>query len=243
MDDLLLNVFKQTLLISPKKTNLLSQFFHRIKLFIKRKFTANTIALKGRIHELQSDVEEVILGLLQFKNIIKKEADQQLLELIKPIIRNLIKEITSVNSLIQEKQSTALQVKLVHHYVNWLENAKTWSRLASLPYDEETVYQAIVIHSSKMLVEHINRDIKVIQKYLLNKINHLEGNSEAKKTLKAQLEIELTPYFSELNELTKIPENISLDSFTSWRTIADQSRENCFSSALHVVDTFTEEIY
>ena len=39
--------------------------------------------------------------------------------------------------------------------------------------------------------------------------------------------------------MKKLPEDLSLKTLITWREIADRSREDCFSTALYLIDNFT----
>ena len=224
---------------SSKEEGSVQKFFQRIGLLFKKESRKSEKQLRGRINALQSDVEEVVLGLLKFKSILKKNNDSEAITLASPFIKALVKEIANLNAMTDQNQNTAFQVKFVHHYVDWLEKAKVWSQLAALPYDPKSVEEAIMTYSNLELNERISRDMHVIKEYLHNALNNIEVADQSEKALKTQLEVELAPYLKQLDTLKKLPEDLSLKTLITWREIADRSREDCFSTALYLIDNFT----
>lgn len=223
----------------------IGRFFQKVSSLFKEDSHHTDTDLSGRIHELQANIDEVLEKLVNFKDKVKKEIDQEFRSSIDLIINFLLRESVTIQNRVERRQGPTLQVKAIKRYVEWLEKAKRWSELADKEYNREVVYKVLVEHTIEEFYLKIDRDIQVLQEYLFNSINNLPYEKQEKSRVQAGLELQLAPYFQKLLVFKELPKGLSLElkSFSAWRLIADRSREKTFTTALHMIDQFSEDFF
>ncbi len=219
----------------------IGRFFQRIGSLFKQDSPPET-DLSGRIHELETTIDEILDKLVIFKDKAKNETDEELVASLDSTLDTLIRESLGVQKMVERPHAPSLQVKAIKRYVEWLEKARRWSDLADQEYNKELVYKTIIEHIIEDFYLKIDRDVQVIKDYFANSVEHLNAKEEGRIYLQANLEVQLIPYFQKLNSLKEIPKDLTLTlkDFSSWRTLADQSRAATFTKALHLIDLVSE---
>lgn len=233
--------------ISPETR--LGRFFQKFNHFFKRQtsppssFSSTESPLSGRIHQLQKDIVSLIDKLLVIREDLEQESDPQFPSLISTIIDPLMKEINRMQKARQMPGSAAQQVKDSKGYTEWIEKAKMWIDLCSKRHQQkEAIYKAVMEHTIQEFHARIDRDLQVVQDYLVHTMDRLNINDLVKNELKERLEPELSQHLFELYLLKDHPQDLSIDSLNLWRADADLAREGYFSAALHTIDLFVGEM-
>lgn len=196
--------------------------------------------LEGRIHQLHGDISKSIDKLLMIKDELQNEIDPQIISLISMIVDPLIKEIHRLRKGLQN-ESVAQQVKASKGFSEWIEKAKMWIELCSKrPIQKEALSRAVVDHAVQEFQATIDKDLQVIQDYLNHTMDRIEIDDIQKNELNEKLEPELSQNLIELLMLKNHPQDLTVHTLQMWRAEADLSRENCFGSALHTIDLFTD---
>lgn len=224
---------------APSPETRLGRFFQKINQFLKREESPVDLKLQGRIHELQTGADRILIDLLNFKNNLQDIAQPSIFTLVSNIIDPIIKDITYIQKSIEGHHGAAQQVKTCHRYIEWMEKAKMWIELGSRPeLQEDILKEAILKHTVQEFHSRIKRDMQIIEDYFDNSFHEAE---ETKEEIKNKVEIEISPYISQLKQLMVLPEGLSFDTLPSWRSKADHQREKCFGNALHVIDGYVGE--
>lgn len=230
----------------PPRNNVetrLGRFFQRINHFFSNEPIDHEVKLIGRIHEMQSTTDKILEELLEFKSFLAEIAEPSIFSLVCNIIDPIVKEITRIQKGIDEQEAITQQVKVFNRYTEWLDKAKLWIELGkNKKYQKEIIQQAILTHTIQEFQAWIDRDVQVIQDYLHNSFHSFDIVDPMKQFLRDGIEPKVTPYIRRLLELKEPPKKLTIHSLTKWRAKADRERENLFGEALHIIDTFTNEL-
>lgn len=222
----------------------LGRFIQKVNYLLKgESVPVKEVRLSGRIHPLQKDVDALVDRLLVIREELESEVDPHLPSLIGTVVDPLIKEINRMQKSRESQSSTAGMVKGSKEYAVWIEKAKKWIDLCSKRHQQkELIYRAVVEQSIQEFHARIDRDLQVIQDYVNHAMDRFEVNELVKNEFKDKLEPELAQHLFELYLLKDHPHDLSVETLHLWRADADISRENSFSSALHIIDTLASEL-
>lgn len=224
---------------SPEST-IFTRFVQKMGMIFTRTPSENELILNGRIKELQTMADSVLLELLEFKKELAGVIDPDLYALVITILDPLIKETGHVPPVIEKKDNTAQQVKLFSRYVDSVERGKVWIEIGKVNQEKEKLEQALIQQIAGEFLFRIDRDIQVIQDYLSHSLASFEMSNVLKDELKEKLMPDLAPKLLELYQLKNLPSDLSLNSFIQWRADSDRSREIIFGAALHIIDHFSD---
>lgn len=221
----------------------LGRFFQKINQFLKREPPPVDLKLQGRIRELQTSADKILLDLLNLKSALEDIVEPNIFALASNIIDPIIKEISRIQKAIEQQDGATQQVKTFHRYMEWMDKAKTWIELGTKKqYQQDLIQQAIVDHTIQEFYARIDRDIQVIQDYLHNSLNRPSVEHSLKHELQQGIEPQVLPYIAQLEQLKVLPEDLSLNALTQWKVGADQAREKYFGAVLHIIDSFAHKI-
>lgn len=216
------------------------RFFNKINQFLKKE-TPTDLKLAGRIHELHAVGDQVLIDLLDFKTTCEKEIDSNIFALVEGVVDTILKEIARLQKAMQEEKNPASQVKTFKRYTECIDKAKSWINLRGQLQDG-TIERLLITHIVKDFHACIDRDIQVIQDYSHHALIGLDIAEGFHNSLIANLEQMLQEHLVELHKLKESPADLSLETFTEWRSLADRSREQRFTAALHLIDTFSQNL-
>jgi hypothetical protein len=225
---------------SPTDT-IFSRFIQKVGQIFNRSQPESKSLLGGRIKELQTMADGVIGELLEFKKRIKKSIDPSLYALVAANIDLLVKEARRVPHGIDKLDNKAKQVKVFSRYVDSIEKARLYVEIGREHRGAQQLEQALVQQTAAEFSLRIDRDIQVIQDYLSLALSSFEMSRMLENEIKDKLMPDLSPKILELRQLKIVPEDFSLDSFIKWRSHSDLIREGIFSTALHIIDEFSNE--
>lgn len=226
--------------LSPDSETRLGRFFNRINQFFKRESTTD-LKLMGRIRELHTLADQVLLDLKDFKSQCEKEIEPTMFTLVSNVIDSTLKEITRLQKALHDELNPATQVKIFKRYAECIEKAKIWISLRQ-KLAKEVIQQTLIAHMIQEFHGCIDRDIQVVQDYLNHAVANLQDTQEFKAALRLELDEMLQEHLLELQQLKEYPLDISLESLSEWRSSADRSREHSFSAALHIIDSFSQKL-
>lgn len=219
-----------------------ARFFEKINRFFKREPLPEDLKLQGRIRELQTSAEKILVELLECKKALEKNSEPEIFALASTIIDPIIREIGRLQQVIDEHEGAAHQVKTVHRYIEWIDKARAWIDLGSNGhYQSHAIQQAIIAHTVQEFHARINRDIQIIEDYLLNSINSSPMSGALKEEIRKNIASTIASPLQQLDELKASPQNLSIDTLPQWRAQADEERGKCFGSALHTIDVLLSE--
>lgn len=226
----------------PDSEGRLERFFQRINMFFKRETQAPT-PLQGRIHELQSNANAVLVHLMQAKGDLEmKSGDPAFQGLLNSVLDPFIKEVSRIQRAMDQDSTMAHQVKVSNLYSEWIEKAKWWAEACSQFESAEAACPVLLAHAVEEFHARIDRDIQVLQDYLNNGIQTLGLTSSFQKELKRRLSIELGLHLTALHQLKMVLPEETVEAFHLWRAEVDNLREKCFSDALHSIDAIFGDI-
>lgn len=218
----------------------LGRFFQRISQFFKRDSLPEK-PLGGRITELQTDAEEILISLLNFKEKCQNQVDPQLYSFIHAIVDSIVKEIARIHKVMEEEETAAMQVKAYNRFAECLDKARKWVELGSSCHELETLNRAVVNHSIQEFQERVDRDIQVIQDYHIHLFDLINLDSQGKQELLKKLEPQLSLQLLQLQQLKEPPKTLTFSTIVTWRENVNAAREKYFGSALYVIDSYTTE--
>jgi hypothetical protein len=225
----------------PIMENKVNRFLRKINQFFKRAPNVDS-KLTGRIHELQATADQILDELLAIKRNLKEEVEPALFDLVEAIIDPLIKEIHRIRQIMEKEEKPTRQVKTFKRFTTWIDKARMWIDLCMKHKENGVICQAIVEYTCNEFHSIIDRDLQVIQDYLIHSLDNLHIDDSRKNECQMILENVLTPDIMGLQQLKQKSDNLSLDVLNDWRLTANRSREKHFSNALHAIDTFIHDL-
>ena len=141
----------------------------------------------------------------------------------------------------KRKDGATQQVKIFSRYTVLIDKARFWIQQGKDRAGKKKIQDAVILHIVQDFHERVERDIQLINDYLTHAIDGIDAAIEVKNELRAQLMPMLSPSLLRLYQLRESNEEPSLESLVLWRSKADNSRENLFSSSLHTIDTFFKD--
>ena len=220
-----------------KETRLGYNFFKKIFPFLKTSPKSDTI-LTGRIHkQLQHDAHAAIVQLKKLREILKKELeghdDQHLWTSFEAIVNPLLREYDQLERKLFESQ----EPKDLKCYHTWIEKAKLWVSVLARPHDRESITQTVVTHTQQVSHIIIDRDLKMLEEYMINELHHLGFDQEKLSKLASQIHEEIAPHIKGLLDLKhNKPEDLTLSTLQSWKARINSERAKHYNAALHIID-------
>lgn len=221
----------------PKETK--PGFFAKLFPFFKN--SSSQVSLVGRIHrQLQKDAHHIILQLRNLREVLKNELvghdDQHLWASFEAIVNPLLREYDQLEKKLREDP----QPITLKSYNNWIEKAKLWVALSALPHDREGITKAVVEHTQQVSDMIIDRDIKMLEEYLLDKLQLLDP--EKAKIEAVKLQIEISPHINGLLALKhNKPNDLDIHSLQIWKTRINQERGKHYNAALQIIDLHLQD--
>lgn len=227
---------------SPPSEGRFDRFFQRINQFFTNEPPNNTL-LQGRIQELQSNADKVLAQLVDAKEALEQRSvDPFFILLVNSVFDPFIKELGRIQRAMNQDFTSPRQVKITNRYAEWVDKAKWWVDTCSRLETAEAACPLLLEHAVREFHFCIDRDIKLIQDYINQGIQSLELSESAHSELEERLSKELGIHLTTLHQLKMFPSEDSIEAFHVWRAQADSMRARCFSDALHIIDTITDDV-
>jgi hypothetical protein len=153
-----------------------------------------------------------------------------------------IKEVSRIQRAMDQDSTTPHQVKVSSRYSDWIEKAKWWAETCAEFESSEAACPVLLAHAVEEFHGRIDRDIQIIQDYLNQSMHSLDPTSLFPKEAERRLAMELGLHFTALQELKTVPPEETIEAFHVWRVEVDHLREQCFTDALHSIDSVAGDI-
>ena len=214
-----------------------SRFFQQFaNLFTKEEAIEQEPPLMGRVHELEASGRQVLHSLLALKKMMEAEIDPSLVAAAHALIDPIIREIRRLLNQMELKQDLAQQVKVSNRYTESLEKGKRWvSTLSNGPSGDE-IQEFIKLQVLEEFRVRIDRDLQLIQDYLDHTLLQPGIDASSRQAAVADIGAELGPLLDNLHRLKEPQAVPDLEAFFSWRSAADELREDWITSALQIID-------
>lgn len=196
--------------------------------------------LLGRIHELNKNASEVLNVLNTVKDDLQNEVDEGLFEFVKLVMNPMIRDISRIQKIV--KKEGAIQASGHHkavafnQYNQWIDRAKLWVEVCSTSKNKDTISLAILNHTFQDFINLIDRDLQLIADYQEHIFDGAYLSLNEKKKIQKEIEKGIVIPLKNLNDLKKIPENLTLDDLNKWKDCVDKKRDHLFNSILQIID-------
>ena len=169
---------------------------------------------ESKVGHLHPKADSIRINLEQiFKDL---GGEKEFLSHAEEVIHPLLKEVEYLQSSLKIKECPLV----ISKYNNWTEKAAKWVKLYSNTSKEEALLHHIVERSHSL----IDRDIKLIEKYMeAHKLDPL-----SKKQLQPELKT--------LASLRKEPTDLTLKKITAWKSDFNHERAKIVNAALQKID-------
>ena len=139
------------------------------------------------------------------------------------------------------KENDEDKTLVIRSYNEWVEKAKLWASLSAKPVDREEIIQAVIKHTKLVSDLLVDRDLKMLNEYLLLELNIPEFDQEELKNLTERLELELNPSIEALKKLKDSAPG-DLKDLQNWKSKIADLRSKHYNQALQIIDTITSSL-
>lgn len=216
------------------------RFFRKINQFFQKEPEPNS-QLKGRIHELQQNADQVLKELIEVKKELKNEIEPSLFAFVETVVDPLFKEVKRIQKEMEKNDSMSQYIQVFKRYTAWIDKAKMWVELCSSRNKKEAISKAVIEYNIQEFNAIVERDLQVINDYFNHTLDRYQMEANHEKSLKQKVENDLLPHIASLQKLQRRPDALTLFNLSLWRSQFDQQREKHFSTALHIIDTLIQK--
>lgn len=226
-----------------KMSSLMDRFIFKVRETLQNQ-GSNANAQKrltGRINELNRNATDVLDYLVKVKQLLKSEVEAELVNYVDAVMDPMIREIERIRSMLRQDRSVMTHPEdSLKKYTDWISRAKLWVEICSAKKDKETITKAILEYTVADFAASIERDLKLIcdyQEHVLANFD-LAQREETKETISPRI----APYMNSLIGLVEKPDNLNLENFQEWRSVAEKKRDHFFNVILQIIDNIADEI-
>lgn len=199
-------------------------------------------SLTGRIHaQLKQDAEAMLLQLKTLKEDLRKQFDNEedchLWQSFEAVLNPLLREYHLIERQLNDPSDDKHEHKV--RYINdWIDRAKIWVLICSKPANRESMIQAVIEHTHRLLDTILDRDLKMIQDYKEHELQLLGLGEEACGVVRNRLDRDLSPIIHGLLQIKGNRKRIfELQTLMQWKLQTDEERSHLFNTALQKVDS------